>query len=302
LSTADEDCDKSLTFEEFERVAAADPRLLELISKSEAGWLAPDAVLPASAPPLADWRLRLRRVADNRRSLLAFFLLLASANLALFVSNALRFRGQGPWLMLAHGTGGCINLDGALVLLPVMRHLLHWARPTPLARFLPIDDALLIHRVLGVGVFFLGLVHSGAHFANYSAHAGIWASVSQTPAGRSGLLLLLVSAIMWCFSLKRVRKSGRFELFYFSHFAYVAWFALALMHGPRFYKFALVPLLAFGFEWLLRRRRRVHATRVLALTGLRSGVTRLEVECPAGLRILTRAAVGSLRVASVYDQ
>src|SRR6185369_8435499 len=282
LSTADDDGSKSLCFEEFERVTAADPKLLELISKNEASWLFPEGEGPNPQQPHAKWRVKLSRLAENRRSLLMFFGLLALVNVGLFIGNALRYQGQGPWVMLAHGAGGCLNLAGALVLLPVCRHILHWARLTAAGRFLPLDDALLIHRVLGVGLFVLGLIHSAAHFVNYSRNGGICASISGTPAGRTGFLLLLVSGVMWAFSLRRIRKSGRFELFYYTHFAYVAWFVLALSHGPRFYKFALLPLLAFGFEWLLRRRRRVHQARLLSLSGLSSGVTRVELERPPG--------------------
>ncbi|HEX2671376.1 MAG TPA: ferric reductase-like transmembrane domain-containing protein, partial [Polyangiaceae bacterium] len=282
LSTADDDGSRSLCFEEFERVTAADPKLLELISKTEASWLFPEGAGVSPQQPPTNWRVRLRRLAENRRSLVAFFGLLALVNVVLFIGNALRYEGHGPWVMLAHGAGGCLNLDGALVLLPVCRRMLHWARLTAVGRFLPLDDSLLIHRVLGVGLFVLGLIHSAAHFVNYSQHGGIWASIIGTPAGRSGFLLLLVSGVMWGFSLRRIRKSGRFELFYYTHFAYIAWFLLALSHGPRFYKFALLPLLAFGFEWLLRQRRRVHETRLLSLSGLSSGVTRVELERPPG--------------------
>ena len=284
LSTADDDGNQCLCFEEFERVTVAEPQLFELISRSEACWLMPDVELLKPAKPRASWWLRLRRLAENRSSLLIFFALLTVVNVVLFATSALRYRGQGVWLMLAHGAGGCLNLDGALVLLPVMRRIVHWARLTALGRLLPLDDALLIHRVLGVGLFVLGLIHALAHFANYSVHDRLWVSLSRTSAGRTGLLLLLVSFVMWGFSLPRIRKSGRFELFYFTHFAYIAWFALALLHGPRFYKFAFLPLLGFGFEWLLRRRRRVHVSRMQALSGLSSGVTRLELECPPGFR------------------
>ena len=282
LSTADEDGSHSLCFEEFERVTAGDPKLLELISKNEAYWLLPEVELvnPRRAP--GGFWLRFQRLAENRFSLLVFFVLLGVANVALFVSNALRYQGQGTWSMLAHGAGGCLNLDGALVLVPVMRRILNWVRLTRFGRLLPIDDALLIHRFLGVSLLVLGVIHSIAHFLNYSAHDGIWASITGTSAGRSGFLLLLVSFIMWGFSLRWIRKNGRFELFYYTHFAYIAWFALALMHGPRFYKFALLPLVAFAFEWLLRQRRRVHVSRMLALSGLSSGVTRLELELPPG--------------------
>ena len=283
LSTADDDGNQNLCFEEFERVTAGDAQLFELISKSEAHWLLPDGERPSVAKPSADWRLRLRRLAENRSSLVVFFGLWALANAALFVTCALRYRAQGPWVMLAHGMGGCLNLNGALVLLPVMRGILHWLRLTAIGRFLPLDDALLIHRVLGTALFSIGLVHAGAHFVNYSQHAGVWFSLTQTTSGQNGFLLLLVSAMMWGFSLPSIRKSGRFELFYFAHFAYVAWFGLALWHGGRhFREFALAPLLAFGFEWFLRQRRRVHVSRVLSLSGLSSGVTRLEIECPPG--------------------
>ncbi len=91
-------------------------------------------------------------------------MLWAIANLALFVFSALRYRADGPWVMLAHGMGGCLDLNGALVLLPVMRRLLHWLRLTAVGRFLPLDDALLIHRVFGAALFFLGLIHTAAHF------------------------------------------------------------------------------------------------------------------------------------------
>ena len=66
VSTADDNGDQSLCFEEFERVTAADPRLLELISRSEAHFLLPDAELLGYARAPANWRLRLRRFAENR--------------------------------------------------------------------------------------------------------------------------------------------------------------------------------------------------------------------------------------------
>ena len=283
LSTADDDDDKSLCFDEFERVTVADPRLLDLIARSEAHWLSPDAALLDCARAPAKWRLRLRRFAENRSPLLVFFALLTIANVAIFAWSALRYRAAGPWVMLAHGMGGCLNLNGALVLLPVMRRILHWLRLTAVGRFLPLDDALLIHRVLGAALFFMGLAHAGAHFVNYSQRAGVWFSLTRTTSGRNGFLLLLVSGIMWGFSRPSIRKSGRFELFYFAHFAYVVWFGLALWHGgAHFREFAMAPLLAFGLEWLLRQRRRVHVSRILSLSGLSSGVTRLEVDCPPG--------------------
>ncbi|HWA76767.1 MAG TPA: EF-hand domain-containing protein [Polyangiaceae bacterium] len=280
VSTADENSDHSLSFEEFERITRADPALFQLITESEASWLAPQARLLEAQIRSAEWAPRVRRYIGNHLPLIVCCSLWLGANVFLFVNALIQYRSAGPWVMLARGLGACLNLNGALVLVPVTRRLLTWVRNSALGRFLPLDDALSIHRFLGQCLFFMGLAHTGAHLVNYSKGMGIATGLLHTPAGRTGLGLLLVSAVMWGFSLPQLRKSGRFELFYFAHFGYVFWFLLALAHGPRFWKFALIPVLAFAFEWLARARRRTQNARFVKLTGLASGVSRLEVERP----------------------
>jgi predicted ferric reductase len=280
LSTADDNSDRALSFEEFERITRADPKLFEVITESEASWLVPEANILPREKPRARLRSRVLRFLGDHLPLFAFFGLWTLANLALFVDGVLKFRGSGPWLMLAHGFGACLNLNGALVLVPVTRRLSTWLRSSALGRFLPLDDALLVHRFLGQCLFVMGLGHAAAHFVNYSRGPGIFAGVFDTGPGRTGLALLFVSAVMWLFSLPSVRKSGRFELFYFAHFGYVFWFLLALLHGPRFWMFAVAPILVFSGEWLVRGRRRAQDCRLVKLSGLSSGVSRLELERP----------------------
>ncbi len=282
LDAADRNADGSLCLEEFERISAAQPQLLALVTQSAANWVMPDGEFAVAAPPRARLADRLRRLVENRAPLVAFLALLGAINVALFVDGALAYRAHGPWIMLARGCGACLNFDGALVLVPVMRRLLTWLRSLAIGRLLPLDDALLIHRIVAYLIMLLGVVHSAAHFANYSQHDGILTSLLYTSAGRSGALLLLVSLVMWGFSLPRVRKSGRFELFYFSHLAYVLWFALALLHGPRFWHYALVPLAAFALERLLKFQHRERAVPAATATGLSSGVTRLTLPRPPG--------------------
>ncbi|HKO46205.1 MAG TPA: EF-hand domain-containing protein, partial [Polyangiaceae bacterium] len=96
LSTADDNGDKNLCFEEFERIAACDAQLFDLISKSEAHWLLPDGESLKPAKPPASWQLRLRRLAENRSSLVVFFVLWAIANAAILVTCALRYEAEGP--------------------------------------------------------------------------------------------------------------------------------------------------------------------------------------------------------------
>jgi predicted ferric reductase len=87
---------------------------------------------------------------------------------------------------------------------------------------------------------------------------------------------------MWGFSLSVVRRTKHFELFYFTHLLYLAWFVLAIVHAPVFLLWAGVPLLGFGVEQALRLKRRAAASRVNSSSALRSGVTRLEIERPQG--------------------
>jgi predicted ferric reductase len=101
-----------------------------------------------------------------------------------------------------------------------------------------------------------------------------------TERGATGTALLATFAVMWIFSLGVIRRSQRFELFYVSHFLYVAWIALIIAHAPSFLVGAAIPLVAFGVEQALRLARRGKGTKIIATEALRSGVTRLELEKP----------------------
>jgi NAD(P)H-flavin reductase len=87
---------------------------------------------------------------------------------------------------------------------------------------------------------------------------------------------------MWVFALAFIRRTNRFELFYFTHLLYFAWLGLAIAHAPSFLFWAGVPLLGFAIERAVRLSRRGVAAAVLSSRALRSGVTRIEVARPAG--------------------
>jgi predicted ferric reductase len=89
---------------------------------------------------------------------------------------------------------------------------------------------------------------------------------------------------MWVFALRFVRGGKRFELFYFTHLLYVAWFVLAIFHAPRFGFWAAVPLAGFAVEQILRLARRAPSSPIASSQALRSGVSRLEIERPRGFQ------------------
>ncbi|XP_064373790.1 NADPH oxidase 5 [Dromaius novaehollandiae] len=64
----------------------------------------------------------------------------------------------------------------------------------------------------------------------------------------SGLVLQLLLATTLAFSNACVRRSGHFELFYWTHLCYVPVWALLLLHGPNFWKWFAVPGCLFVLE------------------------------------------------------
>ena len=68
----------------------------------------------------------------------------------------------------------------------------------------------------------------------------------------TGICLIIVLTIMVGFALPCVRHSGRFELFYFTHLLFIAYFFLLLFHAPDFWKWFVGPLAVFLVEVLYR--------------------------------------------------
>jgi predicted ferric reductase/Ca2+-binding EF-hand superfamily protein len=283
LDAADRSNDGRVSFEEFGDVVRRHPELLKLISKSEKQWiLAPEGLFARPEEQRGRWE-RFQRFLDNRLRLVVVIAIWAGVNAALFFTAVDAYATSNGWIQLARGCGACLNLNAALVFVPIQRRVVDALRKTPLSRFLPLDDSVLLHRLVGNAVLLFSVVHAGAHLANYALYSklGVWASLLHTPAGQSGLALLASMLVIWGLSLPVVRRKGHFEVFAFSHFAYLGFAAFALVHGPVFWKWALIPLFAFGLQKLWQKVG-VRRTRITALDTLRSGVTRVELEKPPG--------------------
>jgi predicted ferric reductase/Ca2+-binding EF-hand superfamily protein len=283
LKAADRHGDGHLSYEEFETALSRHPPVFAMIGRCVAQWIAPNEGLLTG---LEDRRSRLerwRRYGDNHLALLLLLTAWAAANIALFAHAFAAYQPRGVWVQVARGCGACINLNGALIFIPVMRRVLTYVRRTPGLNALPLDDAPSIHRFLGHALLALALVHTAAHLTHYSVtQNALLGSLFGTRAGASGLALLAVFLVMWVLARPAVRSSDRFELFYFSHLAYLAWAVLALLHGPVFWIWAGVPLVVLGLEQLWRAFQRSQATEILSAQALRSSVTRLSIRRAAG--------------------
>jgi predicted ferric reductase/Ca2+-binding EF-hand superfamily protein len=287
LGMADRNGDGRISLDELEVVAKKRPELLARMTQSEAVWILPNEDLLARVD--AGERVHAQRWSSQRGWLPSAFLLLwVAANLAVFLASWLRTPAgpaQDLAMQIGRASARCIDLDGALILVPMMRRLLTRIRATWLGQVLPVDNAVEFHRLLGNTLFALALVHAGAFVLAYvEGHAA--SPVTQlffaTARGATGLALLAVFVVMWTFALDRVRRSRRFELFYYTHLLYVAWLGLAVAHAPSFLVLAGLPVLGFLAEQVLRRARRRPPSPIVSMVPLRSGVTRLEIARPPG--------------------
>lgn len=288
LQKADQNRDGKLSFDEFAAAVEKRPELLAKMIRSEAVWVSPNEELlawidadagGAARPPGA-----LETLEGAKTSL--FVGLCVVANVAAFALAFARARSGGGDALMAAGRalGAALDVDGALLLWPMMRRLLTKVRATALGRIVPVDDAIDLHRWLGHAMFALAWAHAGVFAVAYArghSHVAFFHFVT-TLRGASGAALLAVFAIMWIFALSFVRRTRHFELFARTHALYVVWLVLAVVHAPPFGAWLAVPAFGFLVERVMRGVRRAPACPVVTSDALRSGVTRLVVEKPTG--------------------
>ncbi|MEP6653411.1 MAG: EF-hand domain-containing protein [Myxococcales bacterium] len=302
MRAGDADRDGKITIGEFIKMMGSHPELQRRLTDYGVALLMPGKRARARAlPPGSEWGSRLRSAAVVGAWLAGW----AAANAVLFALAFLRFRhaGASVYVQVARGAGACLNLNAALIVVPMLRHTLTWVRRSFLGRVVPVDDSVAVHAFLGEVVLLLSVVHGGAHLMNALAvHAATldpralgavaaqlgtfdWrAFMTGTRANQTGLALLGLFALMWLSSRRFVRRTGRFELFHLIHLGYFAALPLIFLHGPRFWLWGTVPWLWYFVERGLRAARRVARSRVLEATPMASGVTRLVFERPRGFR------------------
>lgn len=189
--------------------------------------------------------------------------------------------GANIYLQIARGAGACLNLNGALILVPMLRSILSWIRRSFFGVFVPADQSVEIHRLIGEVMFFFALVHTGAHILNYSTlSVPVEQNLFHSYFGLSGVILLGIFAVMWIFARKKIRRGKGFELFFVSHLLYLGWFAVLLLHARHFWQWGLYSLGAFALESYIKRFGRRTISYVEKATALPTGVTALQIHRP----------------------
>lgn len=286
FQAADRRHDNQVDFAELKMLLARFPLIRNDLIKSVAAWFWKDRSghqreRRSRAATVRYLALVLPSLVYQNLLLLAYLAL----NAFLFWHAAHRYAlaGANVYIQIARGAGACLNLNGALVLIPMMRTLLTWIRKSALVAFLPVDSNIDIHKIIGHALFGFSIVHSAAHLLNYASLAStvpVDRNLFGTEAGLTGVILLAAFGIMWLFAQDFIRRRRWFEAFYVTHSLYVVFFVLLLAHGWSFWKWALVPLAAFAVEVYLKSYRKRDVSFVRQAAALPSGVSGLRIRRP----------------------
>ncbi len=287
FNEADVDNSGTITFEEFKNLMHNHPRILSQCTLNAVSLFKPPISTNNSPKNSRDkikfnYNKLIKYIKNNYLKILLFSVYLI-INLALGISAVLHYRalGANTYVQIARFCGACLNFNSALILIPMLRHLLTWLKRKQISRFLLLDDMTSFHKYIGQVLFALAITHTAAHLLNYSTlQNSILFYLFSTKAGLTGFLMLIIFIIMWVFSLNFIRKKKHFSLFYISHFGFVLWFAFGLLHGPVFWQWVLIPTLAFCFEWIYRFINKKQVQKIVKVNILPSGVSNIIFDRP----------------------
>ncbi|PNJ15576.1 DUOX1 isoform 2 [Pongo abelii] len=215
-------------------------------------------------------------------------------------------------IILSRGTAASISFMFSYILLTMCRNLITFLRETFLNRYVPFDAAVDFHRLIASTAIVLTVLHSVGHVVNVYLFSISPLSVLsclfpglfhddgsefpqkyywwffQTVPGLTGVVLLLILAIMYVFASHHFRRRS-FRGFWLTHHLYILLYVLLIIHGsfaliqlPRFHIFFLVPAIIYGGDKLVSLSRKKVEISVVKAELLPSGVTHLQFQRPQG--------------------
>nr|XP_014343689.1 PREDICTED: dual oxidase 1-like [Latimeria chalumnae] len=213
-------------------------------------------------------------------------------------------------IIISRGAAAPISFMYSYILLTMCRNLITFLRETFLNHYIPFDAAVDFHRWVAMTAVFFAILHTLGHvvnvyifsisplsilaclFPDFFLNDGselprkfYWWFFESIP-GMTGVLLLLVLAIMYVFASRYFRRIS-FRGFWLTHHLYVALYILIIIHGssaliqqPSFYIYFIPPSLIYLGDKLISLSRKKIEITVVKAELLPSGVTHLKFKRP----------------------
>uniref|UniRef100_A0A803W191 NAD(P)H oxidase (H2O2-forming) n=1 Tax=Ficedula albicollis TaxID=59894 RepID=A0A803W191_FICAL len=256
-----------------------------------------------------------KRFVENYRRHIVCVTLFSAITVGVFAERAYYYAFASPstgiaqttfvGIIISRGAAASISFMYSYILLTMCRNLITVLRETFLNHYIPFDAAVDFHRWIAMAA----LIFSG-HIVNVyifsvtplSVLSCLFSSVFtndgsqlpekyywwffQTIPGMTGVLLLMVLAVMYVFATHHFRRVS-FQGFWITHHLYVLLYVLVIIHGsyaliqqPRFYIYFIIPALIYSADKLLSLSRKKVEISVVKAELLPSGVTHLQFQRP----------------------
>ncbi|CAD6241356.1 GSCOCT00002682001.3-RA-CDS [Cotesia congregata] len=302
----------AITFEALKKQLEKQEGLLENLSISIDRWMVPPK--PEESRPsilsllysLKPYQLT-KPYLKNNHVFIVFLSAFVIINFILFVTRLYQYRNTNSYTMLARACGQCLNFDCTFILILMLRQCITFLRTHGFNSILPLDHHIYLHKMVGVTIGVMAVVHTAAHLLNFgmvvindevlnSSHYTMseWLLTSKPGlfglvgggANPTGVALIVILFIMTTCSMPFVRRGGSFEIFYRTHLLYIPFWVLMIFHGPNFWKWFVLPGAIYMVErvrrlmWLQSERGKTYISSGLLLP---SRVTHLVIKRPLHL-------------------
>ncbi|NXW37652.1 DUOX2 oxidase, partial [Phaetusa simplex] len=261
-----------------------------------------------------------KRFIENYRRHIVCVVLFSAITAGLFVERAYYYAFASPstgiaqttfvGIIISRGSAACISFMYSYILLTMCRNLITVLRETFLNHYIPFDAAVDFHRWVAMAALIFSVLHTAGHVVNVyifsvmplSVLSCLFSSVFmddgsqlpqkyywwvfQTIPGMTGVLLLVILAVMYVFATHHFRRVS-FQGFWITHHLYVLLYVLVIIHGsyaliqqPRFHIYFIIPALIYSADKLLSLSRKKVEISVVKAELLPSGVTHLRFQRP----------------------
>lgn len=213
-----------------------------------------------------------------------WFFLWMCGNVAISIYSANKFWNKpNYYVTVARIGGGILNLNCALVLIPVCRNSLTWLRKVKILReVIPFDSNIRFHKMISYAIIFGTFVHMVGHYLNYNSTGTPWTLGWTTIPGWTGHILTLTLIFLSTAAVDTVRRPN-FNVFYLTHHSFIIFYALLIVHGTEggeyeTWKYVCGPMVLYALERLWRElSSRKLKVRIVSVTRHPSDVIEIQM-------------------------
>ena len=204
----------------------------------------------------------------------------------------------GSGVALAKACASVINFNAAVLVGSMCRIGLSWLKRIPIINFIfPIDRYLQLHRVSSISIGLFSLIHTIAHYVNYSKIPTSWFSLAViTGPGATGHVLWLTLILITMTSFIKKIKRWKFEVFWYCHYVSFAFLLVLSFHGAfcfvkrdsppdcpgaKTWKWLIGPVSFFILELLIKTLRSRRFTFISKVIIHQSDVVEVQIKKPS---------------------